>query len=62
MKEPVLKIRNVFREYRDEYNRENSVQALQDINLEVCSGEFLSIIGSSGCGKTTLLESVVRIA
>ena len=58
MKEPVLKIRNVFREYRDEYNRENSVQALQDINLDVYAGEFLSIIGSSGCGKTTLLRLI----
>ncbi len=29
---------------------------LQDINFEVKKGEFVSLIGSSGCGKTTLLR------
>ena len=30
--------------------------ALEDINLDVEDGEFVSIVGSSGCGKTTLLR------
>lgn len=29
---------------------------LENLNFEVNSGEFISIIGSSGCGKTTLLR------
>jgi NitT/TauT family transport system ATP-binding protein/taurine transport system ATP-binding protein len=32
------------------------VLALDDINLEVASGEFLCVVGPSGCGKSTLLE------
>ena len=40
--------------YYDDYD--NHVEALQNINLSVRRGEFLSIIGSSGCGKTTLLR------
>ncbi len=30
--------------------------ALQDINLEIQQGEFISISGPSGCGKSTLLS------
>lgn len=49
----ILQIENVNRTYYD--NSDNHVEALQNINLSVRRGEFLSLIGSSGCGKTTLL-------
>ena len=33
-------------------------QVVQDFNLEIRKGEFLSFLGPSGCGKTTVLRMV----
>jgi ABC-type nitrate/sulfonate/bicarbonate transport system ATPase subunit len=34
---------------------------LEDINLKIQTGEFVSIVGSSGCGKTTLLRIILGL-
>lgn len=35
-----------------------SFVAVQDVNLEVGDGEFLSIVGPTGCGKSTILNAI----
>ncbi|MDA8233596.1 MAG: ABC transporter ATP-binding protein [Clostridia bacterium] len=42
-------------------NGTNSVQALQDINLEIREGEFICFLGPSGCGKSTLLNIIAGL-
>jgi len=36
----------------------DSVQVLQNINLQIKDSEFVCIVGPSGCGKSTLLNII----
>lgn len=47
----IIKLEGVFKSYRDN-------KILKDFNLDIKKGEFLTIIGSSGCGKTTILKLI----
>jgi putative ABC transport system ATP-binding protein len=52
-----VKVVNLRKSYRQgSAASENSVAALQGINLTVAEGEFLAIMGASGSGKSTLLH------
>lgn len=52
----MIKLKNVEKYfYRGE---EREVHALKSINLEIQKGEFSVLTGSSGCGKTTLLNAI----
>ena len=50
---PNIKFEKVEKTYQD-----NKFNALQDINLLIKQGEFISIVGRSGAGKTTLTKLI----
>ncbi|NMB25846.1 MAG: ABC transporter ATP-binding protein [Firmicutes bacterium] len=42
-------------------NGENSLEALADVNLSIPAEAFLTVVGQSGCGKTTLLRLIAGL-
>ena len=51
----MLELRNITKEYK---TKTMSVTALKGISLTFGKSEFVSILGKSGCGKTTLLNVI----
>ena len=51
--EPMIRIENVSKTFR---GKENTVEALKGITLEIGAGDIYGIIGMSGAGKSTLVR------
>lgn len=51
----MLQLKNITKNY---LSGDNKVQALKGIDIEFRENEFVSILGQSGCGKTTLLNII----
>ena len=50
----LIRMKNVKKKYR------NGVTAIYDLNLKIKKGEFVFVIGSTGCGKSTLIKMLYR--
>ncbi|MFM7080154.1 MAG: ABC transporter ATP-binding protein [Bacteroidota bacterium] len=63
--EPLLKVSNLqnwFPLKKGFFSRKREyVKAVDDVSFEVFPGETLGLVGESGCGKTTLGRSILRL-
>lgn len=50
-----------FRRVSFRYYKDNEEKVLDDINLNIEPGQTVGIIGSTGCGKTTLVQMIPRL-
>ncbi len=57
-KEPVIQVKNLYKIYRV---GENKVRALNGVDLTIYRGEFCSIVGTSGSGKSTMLNMLAGL-
>lgn len=54
MSETILELKNIKKRF-------DTTDVLQGINLTVFEGEFITILGASGCGKTTTLRIIAGL-
>jgi peptide/nickel transport system ATP-binding protein len=64
-RKPLLEVRGLKKYFpiraNDLFRREiGSVRAVDDVSFNVYEGEILSLVGESGCGKTTTARCVLR--
>ncbi|MEO8576749.1 MAG: ATP-binding cassette domain-containing protein, partial [Gemmatimonadales bacterium] len=65
MSEPLLSVKNlrkVFPITKGVFARKvGEVRAVHDVSFDIAPGETLSLVGESGCGKTTTGRAILRL-
>lgn len=57
-REPVIQVKNLYKIYRV---GDSKVRALNGVSLTIYKGEFCSIVGTSGSGKSTMLNMLAGL-
>ena len=54
----ILEIENLEKNY---YTKQGEIKAIDNISLKIKEGEIITIVGTSGCGKSSLLGILANI-
>lgn len=54
----VLEVKNLWLSF---YRPEGEIQALRDVSFSLHAGEILAIMGETGCGKSVLCKSILKL-
>jgi len=67
---PILQVKDLVKHYTLESNfieqllfsgKSKLIKAVDEVNLELYSGEILGLVGESGCGKSTLSRTILQL-
>jgi len=63
MNERLIEVKNLTKHFlvKGGFNRSNKVQAVDDVSFYIDRGETLGLVGESGCGKTTVGRTLLRL-
>lgn len=54
----LLEVNNLYIEYQ---TKEGPLKVVNDVSFQLKQGESIGLVGESGCGKTTLAKSIMRL-
>ncbi|MED1780437.1 dipeptide ABC transporter ATP-binding protein [Brevibacillus fortis] len=64
MRQPLLEVKSLTKHFTSKqgfFSKEKVVRAVDGVNLTVYPGETVSIVGESGCGKSTTGRCILRL-
>ena len=57
----LIELKNINKSFKKTFSKKENV-VLENVNFKIYDGEILSILGSNGCGKTTLTEIISGVS
>jgi oligopeptide/dipeptide ABC transporter ATP-binding protein len=61
---PLLRVGDLIKDYQvssDRWRRRGLLRAVDGVSFDVMPGEVLGLVGESGCGKSTVAASILRL-
>ena len=58
-KQPLVQVKNLCKYF--EISRKETLKAVDDLTFDIYKGETVSLVGESGCGKSTTGRTMIKL-